>query len=166
VDASQRSFPTNSGDAGAMQDRPVCNQAESPAADLYQLEARSFCPRDGCTLPRLEDVGGLCLSPILLDREMSAETPSGEERHNNSSAMVVLPSMVSGPTRESNRPPIASAKLQGSTSQPNRPNSSTSRPRESTASHMQSIQGQYEASQVFLVRLRNSFWLDGAKGPT
>jgi len=25
---------------------------------------------------RLEDVGELCLSPILIDREMAAETPS------------------------------------------------------------------------------------------
>ena len=137
-----------SADTGPMQDRPVCNQAEPPAAELYQLEARSVCSGDRCTPPRLEDVGGVHLSPILLDREMSTEDSPGEEHHNDSSAMVGLPSMVPSFTGESSRPPIASTQSQGSPVQPSRPYSPTSRPRTSTASRMQSIRGQYEAAGV------------------
>ena len=148
VDAAQRSLPTDSADTGPMQDRHVCNQAEPPAAELYQLEARSVCSGDRCTPPRLEDVGGVRLSPILLDREMSTEDSPGEEHHNDSSAMVVLPSMVPSFTGESSKPPIASTQSQGSPVQPSRPYSPTSRPRTSTASRMQSIRGQYEAAGV------------------
>ena len=97
-----------------MQDGPICNQAEPPAAELYQLEARSVCPGDGCTPPRLEDVGGICLSPSLFDREVSAENSPGGEHHNDCSAMVVLPSMVPTSTGESSRPSINSAQSQGS----------------------------------------------------
>ena len=86
--------------------KQYCNQAEPPAAALNQLEARSVCSGDGCTLTRLEDVGRIRLSPISLDREMSAEnSPQGED-YNNSSATVVFPSMVPSSTEESGRPPI------------------------------------------------------------
>ena len=148
VDAAQRSLPPDSADSGPMQDGPICNQAEPPAAELYQLEARSVCSGDGCTPPRLEDVGGIRLSPILLNREVSAENSPRGEHHNNSSAMVVFPSLVPSPTGESGGPPAPSAQSQGSPVQPSRPDSPTSRPRVSTASRMQSIRVQYEAAGV------------------
>ena len=89
-------------------------------------------------------------SPISFDREMPAENSPGGEHHDNSSTIVALPrqSMVPSCTGESSRPPIPSAQLQGSPVQPSRPDSSTSRPRVSTASYMLSILGHYEAAGV------------------
>ena len=162
VDAAQRSLPTDSADTGPMQDRPVCNQAEPPAAELYQLEARSVCSGDRCTPPRLEDVGGVRLSPILLDREMSTEDSPGEKHHNDSSAMVVLPSMlleslVDLPLLLPNRkdflfnpaghthPLVDQGHLQLAACR---------------------VSGDNMKRQVFLDGLQSSFLLDGAKRPT
>ena len=80
VDVAQRSLPPDPTGAGPEQNRPVCNQAEPSVAILHQLEARSICSRDGCTPPSLDEAGRVCISSLLLDREMSTETSHGGEQ--------------------------------------------------------------------------------------
>ena len=148
MDVAQRSLPPDPTGAGPEQNGPVCNQAEPSTAILYQLEAGSIYSRDRCTPPRLDEAGGVCISPLLLDREMSTETSHGGQHHNISSAMVVLPSLVSSSAGEPSRFPIVAPQLRGSPDQPSRPNSPPDRTKVPTANRLQSIRGQHEAAGI------------------
>ena len=82
-----RSTHGQTGDAavGEVQDRPICQQVEYPAAIVCELQVGPGCDGGGRIPDQLERGSVVCIPPVLLDREVPGKGPQRSSRvdHDN-----------------------------------------------------------------------------------
>ena len=78
MEVKPRGFSTDNADSGPLSGGSVCIQNICTTSNVYELETRPRIDSDRCSESILDKHKGVCLSPFLIDRQVSLQSSEGE----------------------------------------------------------------------------------------
>ena len=81
---------------GEVRSRPFCNTAKHSIGEVCELEARPRSDRVRCITTELDRPDGVCLSPLLPNRQVPQESERGKSIPDTNSPSVEVSAVVSG----------------------------------------------------------------------
>ena len=113
MDAKPRGVHTHNAHTGMVSDRPLRQQAKSPASEVCCLETRPLFSGDGCPQDESARSTRVCVSPVCSDKQVPAEDRTGEVHHTAGSSNLDHSTMVSSPARDGDSRPITTPTERG-----------------------------------------------------
>ena len=148
VDAREGNLSQCNTDPGTMLSGSLCHSPQQPTEEVRQLAPRPVCNRNGCLHYVLTGGGWVCISPVLPDRQMPAESSPGGVYSGSGDPCVGRPALVPGPTGPSNRIPFACAVTLSASSRPLQQGTLICATRLAPASHLETIRETHLAEGI------------------
>jgi len=151
--------------AGTVQNRSICNEAESPIRSLCEQETRSRSIGNQCLSPQLEGPRRLCLPSLLTDRQVSSEGETRAEHNCTSGSSMAEPNLVPDAPRVDGGVPTAFTRPDGHTERSNKPTSPIGMLQQVRLAAWR-VSGNSTQQQEFQRKLLNYCWPVGAEVQT
>ena len=103
VDAREVNLSHHNTDPGAMLSGSLCHSHQQPTEEVRQMAPRPVHNRNGRLYYVLAGGSRVCISPVLPDRQMPAESSPGGVYSGSGDHCVGRPALVPGPTGPPNR---------------------------------------------------------------
>ena len=103
METTTGNFPAPHADFWHVRRGPLCHTPKYPVREIRELETRPRGDRSRCSAVDLDQLEGICLPPILPDREMPQKSKRGQGIAGTCSTSVEVPAMVPSSAGASDR---------------------------------------------------------------